>query len=194
MKYKTHITTTLAASLPVMVATNSLSMGSAIALGLGAVFPDIDEPHSFIGSRMRGISDVINFLFDHRGITHSLTGNLIMGATALLGHYFLNLPLSWAIWFSVGYFLHLVEDSFSKSGVAWLQPFSKQSLQFGFNKIYYVTGGMVENVIFALTFLLLVFQVTQLDLQENIKPPDWGNIETFVSEDVPNWVSEKINK
>lgn len=39
-----------------------------------------------------------------------------------------------ALWFGlvIGYFLHLVEDSFSKQGVEWLAPFykKKESHQF----------------------------------------------------------------
>src|SRR5699024_4857734 len=122
-------------------------------------------PHSYIGSRTRGISDLIKIIFGHRGITHSIIGNLFLGLILTLVSYILNLPFEWGIWFTIGYFLHLIGDSFSKSGVAWLQPFSKKTYQSGFNTIYYQTGSFTENVIFLIAFYFLTIQITQIDLE-----------------------------
>ncbi|WP_251647980.1 metal-dependent hydrolase [Niallia sp. MER 6] len=65
MQYKTHLSTSL-------------------VVALGAVFPDIDEPYSWIGSRTRGISDLIKGFFGHRGLKHSLMGLFIVFLTMIL--------------------------------------------------------------------------------------------------------------
>ena len=39
---------------------------------LGSLFPDIDTPHSFIGRRLLPISYIINKVFGHRGLFHSI--------------------------------------------------------------------------------------------------------------------------
>lgn len=84
MQYRTHLATSLVVSLPIMATTDTLTVASITAVGLGAVFPDIDEPHSWIGCRTRGISDFLNKVFGHRGITHSLLGILIVFLTIVL--------------------------------------------------------------------------------------------------------------
>ena len=72
MKYKTHLTTSLAVALPVLASTGNLTVGNVIAVSFGALLPDIDEQHSWIGRRTRGVSDLMNTVFGHRGITHSI--------------------------------------------------------------------------------------------------------------------------
>jgi len=67
-----------------MGATDTLTIGTVLAVGLGAVFPDIDELHSWIGSRTRGISDLIKGFFGHSGLTHSLMGQFIVFLTMIL--------------------------------------------------------------------------------------------------------------
>ena len=163
MQYKTHLAASLAISLPVMAATETLGAGAIAAVSLGALLPDIDEPHSWIGRRTRGISDIINKAFGHRGITHSLvavgTITLIMTVLAVT----LSFPPVIAGYFILGYLLHLIEDSFSKSGVAWLQPFSGRNFQSGFGVVYYTTGKAVESFLFLLLMIVLLFQIKTLD-------------------------------
>lgn len=162
MLYKTHVAVTYAATLPLLVSTDSLALGNVIALGLGSVFPDIDNPKSYIGSRSRGISDGIGKLFGHRGMAHSLIGAFIFLVLCRFILSSLHLPMAWSDWFFIGFIAHLIEDSFSRTGVAWLQPIYNKRIQFGFKKIYYSTGGIVETVLFILASAALFFQVYQL--------------------------------
>lgn len=162
MQYRTHLTTSLAISLPIMGATGTLSIGSIGALALGTVFPDIDEPHSWIGSRTRGVSDVIHLIFGHRGLTHSLVGLILAFLTVLLMATLTSFNLMTGMYFVIGYGLHLIEDSFSKSGVKWLLPLTDKSFQFG-NGFYYTTGGFIENLILLGSVVILVIEIQALD-------------------------------
>lgn len=104
------------------------------ATAIGASLPDIDEYNSSASKK-----SVINFslFLRHRGITHSFLGwAFFSGGLYYLMNKFIpirinNLTLQnyWsALWFGlvVGYFLHLIQDSFSKQGVEWLAPFYKK--------------------------------------------------------------------
>lgn len=110
------------------------------ATAIGASLPDIDEYNSSASKK-----SVINFslFLKHRGITHSFLGWAIFsGGLYYLMNKFIPIHINnltsqnyWsALWFGlvIGYFLHLVEDSFSKQGVEWLAPFykKKESHQF----------------------------------------------------------------
>jgi len=156
MTYKTHLSTALVITLPIMTTTNTLEVASIAALSLGCFFLDIDEPNSWIGRRTRGVSDLINRIFGHREITHSIIGLTIIAGCAMLLVHFTPLPAMASIYFIAGCTLHLVTDSFSKSGVKWLWP-KKKRFQSGFNKIYYITGGVVEKIVFTATLIFLAW-------------------------------------
>ncbi|RBP59324.1 inner membrane protein [Alkalibaculum bacchi] len=164
MQYKTHVTISLAVALPIMASTNTLSIGSVAALSLGALFPDIDEPYSWIGCRTRGISDLLNVFFGHRGITHSLLGLLLTFLTLVLMVSIINFNAVTAIFFVFGYALHLIQDSFSKSGIKWLSPLSDTKFQSGKGVFYYTTGSIVENFILFVTVVCLLIEIRLLDL------------------------------
>lgn len=166
MRYRTHLATTFAVALPVMVSTDSVSVGSLSMLALGTVFPDIDEPNSYIGRRLSGISKSFKTLFGHRGITHSIVGWLAAIVILYTIHTTFSLPIELVYWFSVGYLAHLIEDSFSKKGIAWLQPLTKKRFQSGFKIIYYTTGSLVENLIFVGAVLWLLHEMLHLNLSE----------------------------
>lgn len=163
MQYRTHLTTTLAVTVPIMATTDTLTIGTVVAVSIGALFPDIDEPHSWIGIRTRGISDILNKLLGHRGMTHSILGLIIAFLTMALLVNIINFPAIIAIYFVLGYLLHLIEDSFSKSGVKWLLPLADNKFQSGGGVIYYVTGGMVENFIFLGSVAILCLEIMMLD-------------------------------
>ena len=52
----------------------------ALALAVfGGLLPDIDHPKSWVGRRLRPVSDLVAGLFGHRGVTHSLLAVLGCG-------------------------------------------------------------------------------------------------------------------
>lgn len=131
------------------------------ATGIGASLPDIDHYNSTVSRK-----SPINFslFLHHRGITHTLIGWLIF--TGVL--YFLMSLLSpiklrpfklnyWnSLWLGliIGYFLHLVEDSFSTQGVNWLGPFHKANTHGKF--LRYKVGGFFEKMISFVAFIAIL--------------------------------------
>lgn len=184
MQYKTHLTTSLAVALPVMATTNTLAVGNIVALSLGALFPDIDEPYSWIGCRTRGISDILNGFFGHRGITHSLPGLTLAFVTLVLMVSIIDFNPTIAIYFILGFALHLIEDSFSKSGIKWLTPFSDIQFHSGMGVVYYTTGSMIENFIFLTTVIILLIELKTLDF----------SILQMPNLNIPQTLSNLINK
>lgn len=147
MRYYTHVTTSLAAVSLLPVAGVSLSISLLAGVIVGSVAPDIDEPKSYVGRRTKGISHFVKLLFGHRGFTHTMIPCLLLGVLA----FNLNSELLWG--FALGYFLHIVGDSFSKSGVPFLWPFTKKHI----GVPLYKTGGVLELVIFATSLLYLIY-------------------------------------
>jgi len=139
-----------------MAVTDTFAVGAIAAVALGSLFPDIDEPNSWIGKRTMGISKVMNWLFGHRGITHSLFGALAIAAIFMLIANIFTVPAIVFAYFMMGYLLHLFGDSFSKSGVPWLLPFCKKNYQSGFGYVYYVTGKSSEMAVFVVFFVCLL--------------------------------------
>ncbi|KRM40552.1 hypothetical protein FC39_GL000576 [Lactobacillus hamsteri DSM 5661 = JCM 6256] len=124
-----------------------------LATAVGASLPDIDEYNSTVSRK-----SLINFslFLRHRGITHSLLGWLIFaGGLYFLMNYFMPIkipphmvPNYWgSLWLGlvIGYFLHLVEDSFSNQGVNWLQPFFVRKKHGKF--LHYKVNGPFEHIV-----------------------------------------------
>jgi inner membrane protein len=80
--------------------------GGAIGLAvLGSVLPEVDTPHSLVGSFTRPLSERIVSRWGHRSATHSFLGLLVLGAIAS--------PLAfwrWTWWLAllVGFLSHLL--------------------------------------------------------------------------------------
>jgi len=91
------------------------------ALGLavlGGLLPDIDHPKSWVGRRLRPVSDLVAGLFGHRGITHSLLAVLACGWLLRQG----ALPARWAEPLVIGYVSHLAGDLLTPAGLRLLWP------------------------------------------------------------------------
>lgn len=132
-----------------------------VATAIGASLPDIDEYESSVSRK-----SVINFslFLRHRGITHSLLGWLVFsGLLYFLMNWLMPIKLVWpkipdywsSLWLGliVGYFLHLVEDGFSKQGVQWLAPFYKN---YPHHFLHYKVGGLFEKLIALISFLAIL--------------------------------------
>lgn len=118
-----------------------------MAFTLGALLPDIDSEDSSIGRYFRPISRLI----EHRTVTHTIWAVMILGG---LGWYFDSIHV---LALAAGYALHIVQDSFSKQGIAWFYPIGGYD-KFGSGavmkkgrrkpKFAYKTGGTGETVLF----------------------------------------------
>ncbi len=144
MTGKTHL---LGGVLTGVLITQALdiNIGYAAVAGLGALFPDIDEPNSTIGRRIPG-SFMVKFLFGHRGFWHSLL------AAALVYLLLLGIASNTiAVLFVAGYISHLILDAMTPSGVPFLYPIKHS---YSLNLIR--TGGITEYA-FMVVLLAAVF-------------------------------------
>ncbi len=71
---------------------------------------------------------------EHRGIMHSLAGLVVSGVFWTAVFLFLKGVANELVFLAApgivsGYLIHLVEDSFTRSGVAWLKPFSSRRVR-----------------------------------------------------------------
>lgn len=109
------------------------TLGIVTATGVGALIPDLDSPNS-LASQM--IKIPLYKIFPHRGITHSWLGlGLFSLATYLLFNLIFDFSgmfdkpyhLTFCLWLGLclGYFLHMLEDSWSQAGIVWCAPFSR---------------------------------------------------------------------
>lgn len=109
---------------------------------LFSVFPDIDMPKSKIGKNNKIISRIINLIFGHRGILHTIYLPLIL----FLVFYRLNYEMAIAI--LLGYFSHIFMDALTKMGVMPFYPLINKKIN-GFFK----TSSFLEKIL----FLTIVF-------------------------------------
>ena len=92
----------------------------AVPLGLavlGSLLPDIDHPKSWVGKRVKPVSNIIGAVFGHRGVTHSLLA--VVACAVLLARD--GLPHALIAPLVVGYLSHLAADLLTPGGLrlAW---------------------------------------------------------------------------
>lgn len=143
MLWQTHLAGGLIAGT--LVGVNPA--GIAIA-GLSALLPDIDSPKSYLGSKIKPVSALLSLTVGHRGILHSLlaTGAIYWISTLLIPEY--------SIYVLVGYFSHLILDSFNPQGVPLLWP-----LSFQFRIPLVRTGSVVEKILVLPLFVVAAYFV-----------------------------------
>ncbi|MBN2459666.1 metal-dependent hydrolase [Candidatus Woesearchaeota archaeon] len=144
MMFITHISLGLLLGL-IIVKSTALPVSQSLFIGaiiLGSLFPDIDSATSFIGKRMK----LVSLFFKHRGAIHSLP---VMAACTML-FFIITGNAYYTMAFLLGYLSHLLIDSLTPMGVAWMWPSKKR-----------IRGALRTTGIF--DFLLLLF-FTALDL------------------------------
>ena len=126
------------------------------------MFPDIDEPHSYIGRRFTIFSQIFSLFFKHRGITH--TALIILVYIALIPLISYN-PLYKliGIGFIIGNVGHILGDASTKSGVPIFYPIYSKGFGILPKAFRYTTGGGIEYMFvlpaFTLALGYLLFQI-----------------------------------
>lgn len=111
---------------------------------LGSLLPDMDKKGSKaanMGFRLR---------IEHRGLTHSLLGFLIISTLVLL-----FTKLDFGLGIILGYGGHIVEDMLTTNGVSLFYP-SKTKVRFPF---HIKTGGLLEKLFLLFTVVYLAFSL-----------------------------------
>lgn len=168
MQYKTHVVTSLALGLPLIVSSNELTAINVGALIVGSLLPDIDQPTSFLGKRNKFVSGVTHKALGHRGGTHSIIGLVITFVLLafIQGQYMSQNAQYMPFWLVLGYLLHLIEDSFSKDGVRWFWPLGKRGLRTGGKFLAYTTGGIGEYLLLGFMVCLLIIEIRLIWLNQ----------------------------
>ena len=123
-----------------------------VAIAVAALFsilPDIDMVKSKAGRHLQPFSNILSFLFRHRGFLHSF----VFAAAVYFGMRYLFSPAIAAA-ATIGYASHLILDSLTKEGIMPLSPLLKWKIR-GIVK----TGGLLEKMILATIVILLLFRL-----------------------------------
>jgi len=137
----------------ITLATALLSLGANM---VGGITPDIDQPTGKLWEDVGFKHNLAGFftpiLGGHRHLSHSILGMIIFGILSKIVLEFLtkivvfDLNIAW--WaFMIGFFSHLVMDTFTQEGVPWLFPVP---IKFGIPPLHYLrlkTGGLIENFV-----------------------------------------------
>jgi membrane-bound metal-dependent hydrolase YbcI (DUF457 family) len=110
----------------------AVGIAAVMAVMIGALTPDLDQPAANLWQRMLGgkaVGWVTNFFSGgHRHFTHSVLGIVVIGYLLWLGihrffqpQYVEQLLVVWRA-FMIGYVSHPVADTFTDRGVPWLWP------------------------------------------------------------------------
>tara|TARA_B100000315_G_scaffold253236_1_gene291656 strand:- start:1008 stop:1373 length:366 start_codon:yes stop_codon:yes gene_type:complete len=108
---------------------------------LASVLPDIDKSNSKVGSKIKPISFLIEKIFGHRKLFHSL---FLWGIISVFVWYFLDKGYAGAI--LIGTTSHLIADGLTKQGVNFLYPVSQ----------FRIAGFIETGSLFEIIFLMLV--------------------------------------
>lgn len=127
-----------------------ISITFTLILCFGAILPDIDSPKSFVNKKyLFGFGRTVAAFSKHRGFFHSIFGLFLTTFIFFIPIYLFKLPLVYCFALSSGYFLHLLADSFTVSGINW---FWKGKFKI---KGHLVTGSTFESII----FFVLIFGI-----------------------------------
>lgn len=123
---------------------------------LGTLLPDIDSEESSIGRYFGLLSRII----PHRTITHTIWIVIMLAAAAW------SLQSIYLAALTLGYTLHILEDSFSNQGICWFYPVigkyvtrsDGKTMKVGRNTTFaYTQGGIAEHLF--LLFSLVIHAV-----------------------------------
>lgn len=170
MQGKNHVALALAVPLAGAMVGGPLPPTAAAWAGLviGSLAPDIDGGGkiAYLGDMLpRGItpgplrallngigktiSDIIRAIFGHRKAFHwPIIGLTLLGLGVLFGK-------AWLVWFGLGYVLHIVGDSLTKSGVPLFGPLWTADISF----TPMVTGKFVESAFGVMLWMFVSWRI-----------------------------------
>ncbi|MDO8740454.1 MAG: metal-dependent hydrolase [Candidatus Woesearchaeota archaeon] len=117
-----------------------------------SIFPDIDTPRSKLGRRTRPLSNIINSVFSHRKLFHSLFFIVLLLVFLFMLFGFINKAIIYAI--ILGYASHLFLDSLTKEGINFLYPFSKLKIEGFIN-----TNSLTEHILVAALTAMIILKL-----------------------------------
>ena len=119
---------------------------------LAGIIPDIDIPTSKIGRKTWPISKLLNLIYGHRGLIHSIFIPLLV-----LWVFFYFDWTEYGLAIFIGYIGHLIGDALSWEGIKFLHPVSRFRLR-GFIKV----GGFLEYILFIMLLAISFVNILKL--------------------------------
>ena len=141
--WKTHLLFGLVLGLLLMHYFN-FNYWLVFVVMISALLPDLDTPFSWLGRKLKPVSNIISFIFGHRGMMHSL---LFMVVITTVGYLYLR---SYWMGIAIGFFSHLVLDMMNVMGVRLLWPLDFKVR--GFLR----ANGLFEKLFFILLIIIAV--------------------------------------
>lgn len=150
MRYFTHALIGGLTVAAVSAGQPPLLRAGIIAAGVvGALVPDIDEPHSYVGRRVPITSLIVHLVSGgHRGLTHTLLANVLWALLTAWACRSMGLPGAVAAGAAVGYLTHLLADL--PQGVPLFWPLHSKRLTVG---LPLETGSVGESALAGVLFL-----------------------------------------
>ncbi len=102
-------------------ASDALFIGGGCIVG--SILPDIDSKTSIVSKKMPVGSFFTRILCGHRGMMHTPFNLIILWTIFGLLNMIFHIPVMFMLSMTIGYLLHLIQDSFTKRGIMWLYPF-----------------------------------------------------------------------
>ncbi len=154
MTGKTHLVGGVASCMALASVTTYDPTLLALSGAVGGLLPDICHGGSKIGRKAPVLSKVINVVFGHRTITHSLL--FLLFAWILLDAF---VPIkSISVGVLVGMISHLILDVATKNGIKLLYPLNITVRL----PITTRTGGAVEHIVLIALTLFIVYSVQDI--------------------------------
>lgn len=131
---------------------------------LGSVYPDIDIGTSKLGKKMKPASALIGHIFGHRGFIHTPLNGILLCIilTAVCGQILPDYDFEIVSGFVIGFFLHLIQDTFTRGGIMWLWP-----IRFRFRLTKLKSASPLCYVITFILAILVVMLFLWLGKSEN---------------------------
>ena len=145
--YKTHLLFALFLALLIFNYFNLNSLLFILVLVFSATLPDIDHSKSWIGRKVKLLSWLINFIFGHRKLIHSIFFAVFL---AIIIKLFFN---DYYIPFFLGYLSHLFLDALTKQGVRVFYLFK-------FKTSWIIrTNSIVEKLLLITLIMLIIYKL-----------------------------------
>lgn len=175
MTYRTHVATTTAVALPVLIIGHILNVFILVGVIIGSMLPDIDKKGSHISKFVPILPGILEKKYGHRGAVHSLAATGIIGLITIilaflsvLGIINTYIPAIVLFGITIGFFLHLCEDGLSVSGIKWFAPFKNKSYKISDKSIFkflkyktigFSSGFSKENVYLIIAVILIILEI-----------------------------------
>ncbi|WP_176222287.1 metal-dependent hydrolase [Tuberibacillus sp. Marseille-P3662] len=121
---------------------------------IGSAIPDLDQPNSYLGRRLKIISIPLSTIFGHRRFTHSILFMILMYWIGRWTVDHTDIQFFYIKGLLIGMGSHIAGDFLTKSGVPLLFPLTKKRFRF---LVTFKTGSIKEHQVTTVIFIINIF-------------------------------------